>query len=400
MKKIYRLIAIGFLLSTALVLVLSAPGVVKAQYACTYHSYERCSGNNLYWYDSCGTQQDVALYCTGGCSNNVCQNFYQYNTCTYHSYEKCVGNNLYWYDSCGTQQDVAQYCTDGCYNNVCQNYFYNNSCTSHSYEQCSGNILYWYDSCGTQQDVGQYCATGCYNNLCQNNYNNNGLNNNSALTAVKTVKNLTSGTSFANSINASPSDMLLFMITLKATGQDVQNVLVKDTLPANLIYSNQLVVACAGNGNNSNCSNNIYNYSGIITSGINLNTIYAGQTVTITYQAQLAAAANFAYGNTTLSNYVIITSSSTGYTSTNNASIIVTKSTVLGATTVSTGLTNNFWVDSFLLPMIIALIGTWMWRAGIFLGIEKWMDSKRKVRRGYKAKIELNNRIAKIRKTS
>ena len=37
------------------------PGFVKAQYyGCTSHSYERCNGNSLYWYDSCGNQQDLA----------------------------------------------------------------------------------------------------------------------------------------------------------------------------------------------------------------------------------------------------------------------------------------------------------------------------------------------------
>jgi hypothetical protein len=188
------------------------------------------------------------------------------------------------------------------------------------------------------------------------------------------------------------------MITLQATGnQASQNVFVRDTLPANLIYNNQLVVACSGGTNNyNNCGAN-YNYSGSIVSGIGLNTIYAGQTVTITYQAQLAPAANFAYGTTTLNNNVYVTSSNSSSPSA-SASVIVTRSTVLGASTVSTGLTNNFWVDSFFLPLMLALIGIWMWKSGMFFGIEKWMENRKKIISGYKSEKELSKRIEKIQK--
>ncbi len=221
-----KLIITGALFSMMLVFALLMPGAVQAQsYGCTYHSYEGCSGNYLYWYDSCGTQEDEIQYCSSGCYNNSCQNNYNgnctsnyqekcsgnglywydscgnqgaliqncsngcyngicqnnnnYGNCTSNYQEKCLGNNLYWYDSCGNQQNLVQYCPNGCYNNSCQNnnnYNYNNygNCTYHSYEKCSGNGLYWYDSCGNQQDLVQYCSNGCSGNSCgYNNYNNN-----------------------------------------------------------------------------------------------------------------------------------------------------------------------------------------------------------------------------------
>jgi hypothetical protein len=200
----------------------------------------------------------------------------------------------------------------------------------------------------------------------------------------------------------------MFMITLQTTGADAQNVLVRDNLPSTLIYQNQLVVACAVNysysNNNGNvnyntnyCNGNNYNYSGNITSGVNLNTINAGQTITITYQAQVASASNFAYGTTTLNNSVVVNSSNAGYVPTNNASIIVNRAGVYGASTVSTGLTNNFWVDSFLLPIIITLIGLWMWRSGFFFGVERWLDNKKKVRSTYRSEKELSRKIAAIK---
>jgi hypothetical protein len=193
------------------------------------------------------------------------------------------------------------------------------------------------------------------------------------------------------------------MVTLQASGTEADNVIVRDTLPADLIYNNQLVVACTGgNGNynnNNNCNNNNYNSSGNIVSGVNLNTIEAGQTITITYQTQVAGSTSFAYGTTTLNNLVNATSSNTGYIPTASASVIVTRAGVLGASTVSTGLTNNFWTDSFFLPLLLTLIGIWMWRSGMFFSIEKWLDNKSKVRKGHKAEKELAERIERIQKT-
>jgi uncharacterized repeat protein (TIGR01451 family) len=208
------------------------------------------------------------------------------------------------------------------------------------------------------------------------------------LTVSKTVRNLTSGSGWANSVYANPLDTVMFMITLRASGnQDIQGVFVRDTFPANLIYKNQLIIS----GSN--------NYSGDIAYGINLGTIYAGQTVTITYQAQLAGAQNFSYGTTTLNNNVSATASNAGYIPTSNASIYVTRTAVYGASSISTGLTNNLWVDSFFLPLLLAAIGILAWKFGAFLGIEKWLNVKRKAKRNHDSEKELAKRIALIQET-
>lgn len=303
------------------------------------------------------------------------------------------------------------------------NTYNNNYCTSYVWFQWGATTSYGNETTHQQQNYsGAFSQIvnlyNSYNNtyharaaavLCQggtvygqditfysNNYNN--INN---LTVNKTVKNLTNGSGFANSVYAKPSDVLLFMITLQAIGsQDVQNVFVRDSFPSNLIYKNQLVVACSGNtGNYNNCNNSNYNYSGDITSGINLGTVYAGQTVTITYQAQVASEQNFSYGTTTLNNNVYVTSSGSGYNPTSNASIIVTRSAVYGASTISTGLTNNFWVDSFFLPLLMTLILIWMWRSGMFFGVEKWLANKNRAQKNYNSERELALRIAMLRKS-
>jgi uncharacterized repeat protein (TIGR01451 family) len=337
------------------------------------------------------------------------------NNCTPNYQQRCIGSNIFWYDSCGNQGSLIQYCSNGCSGNTCINGCVGNSCNSCSsgYQQrCLGNNLYWFDSCGNQENFIQYCANGCYGNSCQNNnYNYNNYNNytnynsNTILTVSKTVRDLTTGTGFSNSTTANPSDVLMFLITIQNSGnQTANNVFVRDTLPANLFYNNQLIVACTGNDGYNNSCNSNYNYSGSVTSGLNLNTIYGGQTVTISYQTQVASAANFPYGTTTLSNNVSVASSQIGYTPTSNATVIVTRGgAVLGASTVnypSTGLTNNFWVDSFFLPLLLTLIGLGMWKTGMFVSIEKWLNKQKKTSKEFRADKELANRIANIQKFS
>jgi uncharacterized repeat protein (TIGR01451 family) len=386
---------------------------------CSTHSYQQCNGSYLYWYDSCGNQQD-SQFCQNGCSGNSCQNYNYINS----SVQTSPATNVY-----NNQVTLNGYLYNN--NNNNDNNYNNNYCISYVFFQWGPTISYGNETIHQQQNYSgafsqivnlnnTYNGYNNYNNgayhvravatLCQGGtvygqdmafYSNNNNNNGNSLTVSKTVKNLSNGSGFASSTYAAPGDMVMFMITLPATGgQDVQNVFVRDSFPSNLIYKNQLVVACtSNNGNNSNCNNNNYNYSGDITSGINLGTVYAGQTVTITYQAQLAPAQNFSYGATTLNNSVSVTSSGTGYNPTSNASVIVTRSAVYGASTISTGLTNNFWVDSFFLPLLITLILLWIWKSGMLFGIEKWLFNQKSKSRDYKAERELADRIALIRRT-
>jgi len=135
---------------------------------CDSHDYKQCSGNYLYWYDSCGAREGVYQYCSNGCYNNSCSG--NNNNCTSNSYQQCSGNYLYWYDSCGNRGGVSQYCQNGCSNNSCQNVCTgyncnnNNNCVNFSYKQCVGNNIYWYDSCGVQRDLYQTCYGS---NICQ-----------------------------------------------------------------------------------------------------------------------------------------------------------------------------------------------------------------------------------------
>ncbi len=175
----------------------------------------------------------------------------------------------------------------------------------------------------------------------------NGYSNNGLLSVSKKVINLSGGSlNWASSVNAKPGELLSFAATLQAGGQDVHNVIVRDILPSNLIYKGNLTV------NNAN-------YSGDITAGINVGTVQAGQTKIVAYQVQVAPMASFNYGATTINNSVTVSSTEAG-TQLSTASVVVSNSLVYGASTVSTGLTNNFLTDSFLLPLLVIAAGLWL----------------------------------------
>ncbi len=375
---------------------------VNINQGCTSHSYQQCSGNNLYWYNSCGNQEELSQYCPNGCSGSSCNQQHnisvQTNSAT-NIYNNQATLNGYLNSNCssgscaGSTSVWFQWGTSASYGNETTRQSINYSGSfSQNIANLNSNTIYHFRAVA-QSGAGQivygqdmtFSTSGTSGNL---------------LTVNKTARNLTSGnySGFSNTIYANPSDTLMFMITIQATGnQDVQNAVVRDYLANNLIYKNQLIVS--GAANYSSSSSGSYNYGGDITSGINLGAIPAGQTITITYQTQVASAQNFAYGTTTLTNSVSVTSSNSGYNPTSNASIIVTRTAIYGASSISTGLTNNLWVDSFFIPLAIALVGVWLMRSGMFFGIRKWADNRKKIYKDYKTEKKLNSRIAKIRKT-
>ncbi len=280
-----------------------------------------CSGNSVY-------QNNVTWTCNNpGTTNSYCS-----SSTSQQLQITCSGN---------------QTCSNGsCTNNTA-------TCTTHSYTQCSNNAVYWYNSCGQQQEVYTVCGNGqtCSGNTCVNN-NNQTAN----LVITKQVRNLSAGNlTWANSVNAAPGDILQVQITLQNTGtQTINNVTVRDTLPANISYYNNLFVD--GTANNGN-----------ITSGVNIGAINANQTRVITYQIQIAPAANFSLGTTTLTNSITVTADN-GFNSTGpGVTIYVTRSSTSGATGAPTGLTNNPFIDSFFLPLVLALGGLWLWKSG-YLG--------------------------------
>jgi len=336
-----------------------------------YFNSNYCSGNNVYrdfrtW--TCNNAGTANAYCSSAitsnlqtsCSSNQTCNTGSCNTnvtsCTSHATSRCDSGGVYWFDSCGNRQELYQACTGNqyCSGNTCVNNN-NNQCTSHSQMRCNGSQVQWYDSCGNAQEVVQTCSNTqyCSGNTCINNYNNNTGNQYGNLQVNVQVRNVSAGGfGWSNSINASPSDILQFQITVQNTGnQTANNVVVTDNLPPNIYFQNTLTTDGSAN-------------SGNITAGLNIGSIAPGQTRTITFQAQVAPSQNFNFGSTTLTNTTNVSSDQGSNSS--SSSITVTKTGVYGATTVSTGLTNYLFKDSFFTPLLALLFIAWLFRSRIF----------------------------------
>jgi len=398
----------------------------------TYRTYICNNAGTVNSNCSSSTEDRLTTECSSNqqCSNGSCQ-----TTCTDHNYRSCVGNSLYWFDSCGNQDELIEYCQYGCQNSSCIQQTLSvqtNSATNISTNQAilngylSGYNGYnsgYYNNVYVWFQWGTTTSYGYETQHQQMNYNNTfsqnitGLSANTyyhfravaqgaggpiygqdmtfstgnvgnLLTVNKTVRNLSSGNfNWSTSAAASPSDILNFTITIQAnSSQEVRNVVVKDLLPSRLILQNNSVVVSGAN----------YNYSGNdIVYGVLINSIPAGQMVTITYSAQVASAANFSYGTTTLTNSVTVTAESSNPI-TGNANIVVTRTGVLGVTDINTGLTNNLLFDSFFIPLLLGLFGIWMYKSGA-LGFNAWLDSQKAKNEDFKANKELKARIAKIK---
>jgi len=201
-------------------------------------------------------------------------------------------------------------------------------------------------------------------------------------TIQKKARNLSDGQSYySDSVIADPDEVLEFLIQINS-GSEAQSVTVKDILPAQItVRVNSLKVDGVA-------------ASGDIISGISLGNLAQNQTKTITFWADVAGGDKFNFGNTGLTNTATVYWN--GDSVSDSATIVVTKKQVLGATSVSTGLTNNVLVDSFILPLVFASILTWLLKSHI-LKWEEWLDERKKEYRKFQTEKLLKLKIAKIK---
>jgi len=333
-----------------------------------------CQGNSIhknYTTYTCNNAGTTSSFCSNSTSSQLQSNCSSNQTCSNGSCNNnttttitCSSNS-----QCGTNGFIGGSFCQG--NSTYQSYITytcNNPGTTSS--SCSNS---------TSSQLQATCASNqtCSNNTCVTSQVQ------SNLSATATIRNLSSGNlNYSSFANASPGDIVQISVLVSVSGsQSLNNVTVKDILPANLTYNNNLTIDGVANGSN-------------ITQGVNLGTMSPniGQAKTITYQAQVGPAANFAFGTTTLNNSITATADGGITSGAKITPVYVTKSSVLGATDIPTGLTNNLWVDSFFLPLVLALLGIWLFNSGLLgnfgiAGLRKKMYQN-----------ELSNKIAEIKK--
>ena len=198
----------------------------------------------------------------------------------------------------------------------------------------------------------------------------------------KLVRNLSDGTSFSDSVLADPGEALSFMVEITASGSSLSNITLSDNLPNKISDIRNLKIDGQSIG-------------GDIISGLRIDFLSANQTKTIIFDATIAQADQFAFGDTQLINTAL--AFTTSFSNSDTAKIIVNRKAVAGAATeVSTGLTNNLLLDSFFLPLTIALTVIWFFKVKI-IRFEEWVDRRKRQYEEYKSKKTLQIKIAKIK---
>lgn len=130
---------------------------------CAPFATKKCISNISYWHDSCGALQDIYQNCniTGQiCSNGQCIAKPQpAPTSIKHHSTKCYNNDIYWYSSDGTLQDIYQKCQD------------DNSCTIDACQEnaCKNTLSCDGSTCATSsQDYSNYCKVSIQDGSNQN----------------------------------------------------------------------------------------------------------------------------------------------------------------------------------------------------------------------------------------
>jgi len=151
-------------------------GSCKSQ-NCQSHDHSQCSGNNVYWYNSCGQQEDISEECA---SNEKCQNGACIKDCDagFIGSKSCVGLEVkqqYQSADCSTELRTVQVCDIA--TQLCQD----GNCNT---KQCSCNQPSEWSSCanskmtrtnyrcttsGTCEQFTEEQACSCTNdNQCEN----------------------------------------------------------------------------------------------------------------------------------------------------------------------------------------------------------------------------------------
>ncbi len=176
---------------------------------------------------------------------------------------------------------------------------------------------------------------------------------NQDLLVLKTARNLSDNTAFAATTAADPGELIEFRILVTAIGSaPASNLVVRDTLPDKMSYFGNLKV------------DNVLTAGDILT-GLNIGTLIPQQTRTITFQAMVASTNNFAYGTTDLVNNALAYNTTMAKSGT--ADVQVTKTSVLGVTTVSTGVLDSAKI-AFLLSLVATLILSYFLLLRFYLG--------------------------------
>lgn len=277
-------ITLFFVAAAALFFIFAYPAGADYNYNnynygdCVSRAYRLCSGNTIYWYDSCGNQQDIYQSCFG--ANQTCQ----YGQCVYQPpvnpyiarYKTaCYNDNLYWYDSLGAATGLYQSCLDS------------NTCTQDACSEgkCSNIVKCDGSTCvAGDADYIKYCASDkshCGNGICEAS-----LGETLSACPVDCAANLSVSffakqdanlTQWQKSVQVGQNSEIYFRVTVENNGANqIDNIAVSAEMPGE--------VASVGNVQIDGAS-----VARDIVSGVNIGSLAALSSKNVTFEGRTQA---------------------------------------------------------------------------------------------------------------
>ena len=199
----------------------------------------------------------------------------------------------------------------------------------------------------------------------------------------KAVKNLTRGDDvWYNSLKADPGDLLMFRIRVSSEGSDTAyDVKIEEDLPSKITYKGDLEI----DGDNES--------EDITEEDLEIGDIRPGDTKIITFEARVESKSEFDYGRTDLINEARAYNSEDS--DTDDCKIMVDKAGVAGASTISTGITDNIF-GSLVIPFVLSLLLVWLLSSKL-INLDEWAEGKRKMVKSYQTNRALQSKIIKIK---
>ena len=195
----------------------------------------------------------------------------------------------------------------------------------------------------------------------------------------KTVSDLSNGTGYQPAVTASANDTVSFRIAV-SSDSSCQAVIINDIIPAGISNIRDLRIDGVP-------------VNGDIVSGIAIGNLAGGQQRIVTFTATVSGPAYFPFGQTTLTDTA--TARNGNLSNSSSASVYVWRQAVLGATRVSTGITDSPWFEYLIAAISGLLISSILFRKEIAAFIRKPIAGDKKRRESSKA--ELRNVILKLR---
>lgn len=151
---------------------------------CKSRAEQKCYGDHVYWFDSCGHKQEKKEYCENGCELGFCKERPSTEFCGTSTEGACnsdidcvtsgcsgqvcqsaseddIDTTCEWRDCYSAEKfDMGCQCVEG----YCK--WHKKTCDSNTETKCHDGHVYWFDSCNNKGEKKEYCDHGCENGAC------------------------------------------------------------------------------------------------------------------------------------------------------------------------------------------------------------------------------------------